>query len=165
MGSSRRRAPVAQGVWPCRRAARESLKDPRAYPADRAALSVSCRPARISCSRAPRGVGCTLPALLGWTSGVIAWAAEVIASASGAIGRAGEARAWGAGVIDWAPGPSAEPTVVGRTRVVVGGVPAVAPAGLRHGGGFLPPLDKGRAGGGGWTSAERGLSRIAAPMA
>ena len=60
--------------------------------------------ARISCSRAPRGVGHTLPALLGRTSGVIAWAAEVLARASGVIGRAGEARAWGSGVIDWAPG-------------------------------------------------------------
>ena len=49
-------------------------------------------------------MGCTLPALLGRTSGVIAWAAEVIGWDSGAIGRAGEARAWGAGVIDWAPG-------------------------------------------------------------
>ena len=44
VGRSRRRAPVAQGVRPCRRAARESLKDPRVYTADRAALSVSCRP-------------------------------------------------------------------------------------------------------------------------
>ena len=49
-------------------------------------------------------MGHTLPALLGRTSGVIAWAAEVLASASGAIGRAGEARAWGTGVIDWALG-------------------------------------------------------------
>ena len=60
--------------------------------------------ARISCSRAPRGVGHTLPALLGRTSGVIAWAAEVLASASGVIGRAGEARAWGAGGFAWAGG-------------------------------------------------------------
>ena len=44
VGRSRRRAPVAQGVRPCRRAARESLKDPRACPADRATLSVSPRP-------------------------------------------------------------------------------------------------------------------------
>ena len=33
-------------------------------------------------------MGHTLPALLGRTSGVIAWAAEVLASASGVIGRA-----------------------------------------------------------------------------
>ena len=45
-----------------------------------------------------------LPALLGRTSGVIAWAAEVLASASGVIGRAGEARAWGAGGFAWAGG-------------------------------------------------------------